>query len=173
MKVLILNKREFNNYMIYNDINDNNVESQDAMFISINEIYQPYSGWYDDKIGVKSHFKHHHSNVMIMHFPDIGEASVQKYVGMGYGFNIFNKYKARRLYEFIKQNKNKSMAIIHCAAGISRSGAVGTFIYDLYGHDSMTWEEFKRKNPRIQPNSYVLSLLNYERKIDESKKSKS
>ena len=158
MKVLILNKREFNQFMEYNAITDDNVETKDMMFISINNPCD--SSMFMSRGDVYSYFKRQHPNVMIMHFPDFGESMIQKYIEMGVNTcNVFNQFKAKKLYEFIKRNKNKRMAILHCGAGISRSGAVGTFIYDLYGHDTMTYEEFKRKNPRIMPNSYILKLL--------------
>ena len=162
MKILILNKREFNKFMEWNMIDDSNVESQDAMFISINNMYREEDK--HDKWGRTSYFKRHHKNVMIMHFPDVGEDYHEKFPNDP---KVFTPHKAKKLYEFIKANKDKSMAIVHCAAGISRSGAVGTFIYDMYGRDTMTWEEFKRKNPRICPNTHVYRLLREEANKDK------
>ena len=164
MKILILNKREFNKFMEYNMINDDNVETTDMMFISINN--PDNSGMFMGRGDIYSHFKRQHSNVMIMHFPDYGENTVEKYIEMGIAScNMFNEYKAKKLYEFIKKNKDKSMVVLHCGAGISRSGACGTFIFDLYG--TITYEEFKRKNPRIQPNSHILKLLREQIKKDK------
>lgn len=158
MKVLILNKAEFNKFMEYNAITDDNVEEKDAMFISLNS---PFNGelLFGAQTTVESYFKRQHSNVMIMHFGDYGEEFVLRNIHKG-PTGLFNEHKAKKLYEFIKRNKDKSMAIVHCGAGISRSGAVGTFIHDLYG--TMTFEEFKRKNPRIQPNGHILKLLRTE-----------
>jgi predicted protein tyrosine phosphatase len=158
MKVLILNKAEFNKFMEYNAITDDNVETKDAMFISLNS---PFNGelLFGAQTTVESYFKRQHSNVMIMHFGDYGEEFVLRNIHKG-PTGLFNEHKAKKLYEFIKRNKDKSMAIVHCGAGISRSGAVGTFIHDLYG--TITSEEFKRKNPRIQPNGHILKLLRTE-----------
>ena len=164
MKVLIRNKIEFNKFMEYNMITDDNVETKDMLIVSINNPCDP--GMFMGRGDVYSHFKRQHSNVMIMHFPDFGENMVQNYIEMGVdSCNMFNEFKAKKLYEFIKRNKDKSMAVIHCGAGISRSGAVGTFIHDLYG--TVTWEEFKRKNPYIHPNEYILKLLREEQRKDE------
>lgn len=165
MKILILNKAKFNQFMEYNMITDDNVETKDAMFISINS---PFNGelLFGAQTTVESYFKRQHSNVMIMHFGDYGEEFVLRNTYKG-PTGLFNQFKAKKLYEFIKRNKDKSMAIVHCGAGISRSGAVGTFIYDLYGRDTMTWEEFKRKNPQISPNEYVLKLLYNEANKDK------
>jgi predicted protein tyrosine phosphatase len=140
--------------MTYNAITDESVESQDMMFISINNHIKD----------IYSFFKRQHSNVMIMHFGDYGEDYIQTYWGQPTG--IFNEYKAKKLYNFIKANKDKHLSVIHCGAGISRSGAIGTFIFDMYGET--TYEEFKRKNPRIEPNQHILKLLNEQRRKDES-----
>jgi len=163
MKILILNKAKFNHFMEYNMITDDNVETKDAMFISVNS---PFNSelLFGAETTVQSYFKRQHSNVMIMHFPDVGEMYHMKFPKDP---TLFTKFKAKKLYEFIKRNKDKSMAVVHCGAGISRSGAIGTFIYDLYGRDTMTWEEFKRKNPQISPNEYVLKLLHNEANKDK------
>jgi len=156
MKVIICSKPEFFRYMNYNGITDENVDSKDTMFISINN-----SVGLDIIYGVYSCFKRQHSNVLIMHFNDYGENFIKDAIGVT---GIFNEYKAKKLYDFIKRNKDKKMAIVHCSAGISRSGAVGTFIFDMYGNEN--FEEFKRKNPRIQPNYYMLKLLNEQKRKD-------
>lgn len=149
--------------MEYNMINDDNVETKDVMLISVNHHFNKELLFEPHHL-VKSHFKRQHSNVMIMHFGDYGEEYVTR--SLQYGpTGLFTEHKAKKLYEFIKRNKDKSMAIVHCAAGISRSGAIGTFIHDLYG--TMTWEDFKRKNPRIQPNGHVLKLLRAELEKDK------
>lgn len=161
MKVLILNKREFNKFMEFSNITDENVDSKDMMFISINN--HADLGLFMGKAEIYSYFKRQHSNVMIMHFGDFSEEFVARVAHEG-PTGIFTPYKAKKLYNFIKRNKDKSIAICHCGAGISRSGAVGTFIHDLYG--TVSYEEFKRKNPRILPNSHILKLLNDEYRKD-------
>lgn len=157
MKVLILNKREFDNMMQYMAIDDSNAESQDLMLISV------CSPPDDDQPGIaslsrNSYFKSDHENVKTLFFGDYGENMV------GRTEHMFTDEQAEELYNFIKVNKDKHIAIVHCGAGISRSGAIGTFIHDLYG--TIPYEEFKRKNPRIMPNSYVLRLLRYQQNKD-------
>lgn len=56
----------------------------------------------------------------------------------------------------IELNKDKQQFIVHCSAGISRSGAVGTFINDYFGLDYST---FRKTNPQVQPNPFVLRTL--------------
>lgn len=161
MKILIFGKRKFNDFMQYNYITDDNVEEQDMLIVSINNYYDPAMG--TDKAGVRSYFKRNHSNVLIMHFGDYSEEFVLRVMHEG-PTGIFNDYKAKVLYDFIKKNKDKKMAVIHCGAGISRSGAVGAFIQDTYG--TQTWEEFKRKNSQIEPNGWVLKLLREQLRKD-------
>ena len=159
MKILVYNKRDFNKFMIYNNITDENVESKDMLIVSINDFVE----------NIYSHFRRQHPNVMIMHFGDYGEEEAMNELKNNPSCHgVFNAYKAKKLYKFIKANKDKNLAVIHCAGGISRSGAVGTFIFDMYGEG--TYEEFKRKNPRIQPNQCILKLLNEQRRKDDLNK---
>lgn len=65
--------------------------------------------------------------------------------------------QAKELYDFILANKDKEVCYVHCSAGVSRSGAIGEFINDLYG---LSWLTFKKMNPRISPNLHIKTLLN-------------
>ncbi len=46
--------------------------------------------------------------------------------------------------------------LVHCMAGVSRSGAVGTFIQRVAGIPA---EHFLTQNTGLHPNGYVLKLL--------------
>jgi len=78
--------------------------------------------------------------------------------------------QAKEVVAFAEKHKDASLVIVHCAAGVSRSGAVGSFLAEYYG---VGWEDFKRMNPQISPNQYVLKLLrmaageDFEKKYDE------
>jgi predicted protein tyrosine phosphatase len=63
-----------------------------------------------------------------------------------------------KIVKFINNNKDKSVFIIHCSAGISRSRAVATFLYDKFLPE-IDKEEFGRENKYIRPNLYVLKRL--------------
>lgn len=72
---------------------------------------------------------------------------------------LFNDHMAEDIVDFIKRihaEEEDSVLIVHCHAGISRSGAVGTFACDFCRLD---YQKFCRLNPYIMPNSYVLRLL--------------
>ena len=154
--------------MTYSQITDENVESQDMLIVSINEHYKKDTLW-SDKYSTQSYFKRQHSNVRIEHFGDYHEDYIKKQTPYG-TFGFFNEYKAHKLYEFIKRNKDKSLAIIHCGAGVSRSGAIGTFIFDLYG--TISWDQFIRKNPRVVANGHILKLLREQQNKDIENESK-
>jgi len=144
--ILVLGKTEFDNLMKYSFTNDSNVEEKDIMFISIcspKDDNQPYIS----TLCKSSYFEKEHPNVKIMYFGDYSNS----------GEHSFTEEQAKELYEFIEANKDKSMAIIHCGAGISRSGAIGTYVFDYYG--KTTYEKFKRANSKILPNHYVYRLL--------------
>ena len=72
---------------------------------------------------------------------------------------FFDKNYAKKIIDFvdeIQKDKKDSDMVIHCSAGISRSGAVGTFVCDYCGLD---YNEFLKSNPYIMSNPYVLRIL--------------
>lgn len=145
MKIVVLNKVSFDESLTKFGVDDSNVESYSkTFFISIN-----------DSMGTseKPYFKKNHSNVLNMFFDDIEEAIKTKY-GVT---KPFSEDDGKELLNFITANIYKTVCIVHCSAGISRSGAVGLFINDYSRSD---YSEFKKENPYIQPNQLVLRTLN-------------
>lgn len=72
---------------------------------------------------------------------------------------LFNEEQARQIIEFVNKINKKDddeYLVVHCDAGISRSGAVGTFINDYLGLD---YKQFKDMNRGIRPNQYILDVL--------------
>lgn len=69
-----------------------------------------------------------------------------------------NDNELNRIVEFTKTHTDKSSFIIHCSAGISRSGAVATFLYDKFLVE-IDKEVFRRENKFIRPNLYILKRL--------------
>jgi len=82
-------------------------------------------------------------------------------------YKLFDKNDAIQIINFVNkiQQKDIPMLIIHCHAGISRSGAVGLFVTRYLGLDEI---EFRQNNPRIMPNFHVLNILNVESGINKS-----
>lgn len=147
MKVHILSKMEFDKILMQNKITDENVESFDSvMFISIMDTICSLPAW----------FSENHDNVLNLRFDDVendGEVSPTQKEST----KAFSEEQAKQLYEFIKKHREKETCIVHCMAGISRSGAVGTFVN---GYAQGDWEYFKRTNPYISPNPRVHRMLN-------------
>lgn len=162
MRVFILSKRRFDNFMDKSNIHDDNVEEQSkSIFISINETilsknYKPY-------------FNSDHSNVRTYYFDDVEESEVLKYTHKGNhvmtAINAISYEQAKDIVQFVERNKDAKICMVHCAAGVSRSGAVGTFINDIYG---IPYEDFRVDNPHILPNARVIAELRraYNEMID-------
>ena len=159
-KVYILSRLEFNDLLRINKITDENVEEKQAFFISINETETLNTN-------PKNHFNQEHTNVKIIHFDDIVDVSDISEYEKEFNAKAFTKEQARELIEFIIKNADKPICIVHCAAGISRSGAVGRFINDFFGGDD---EFFRKTNPHIHPNSLVTRLLKEVFRNEFSKK---
>ena len=151
MKVHVLSKNEFIDLMKKNNITDDNVEDKSSvMFITIDGTSQ-----HSDR-PPHTYFKRDHPNVKVMVFDDIENELA--------GFKAFSAEMAKGLFKFIKANRDKRTCVVHCAAGISRSGAVGSFVQGYCGGD---FEEFMRTNPHILPNGRVLRMLNKEKYNDK------
>jgi protein-tyrosine phosphatase len=73
--------------------------------------------------------------------------------------SLFNEKKAKAIIKFlsnIKLDLLEANLVIHCHAGISRSGAVGTFACEYL---QLSYLEFIKENPYILANQYVLDIL--------------
>jgi predicted protein tyrosine phosphatase len=69
-----------------------------------------------------------------------------------------NTEELQKIVNFVNRHKDKSVFVVHCSAGISRSGAVATFIYDKFFKETDR-EKFMRENKHIRPNLYILNKL--------------
>jgi len=147
MKVFILGKMEFDALMRQNNLNDENVEGRDTVFLISIVDTQNREG---------NFFKENHKNVLNLRFDDV-EHDMEASPTQKENTKAFSNEQAKELFEFIKENRDKEQCVVHCMAGISRSGAVGTFIN---GYAQGDWEDFKRTNPWISPNGRVERMLN-------------
>ena len=71
----------------------------------------------------------------------------------GMVYNPISDSEAEAMYKFIAKNKDKNF-VVHCAAGVSRSGAIALFIHQEFGHKLKGdyWSS-------SVPNPYVLGKL--------------
>lgn len=70
---------------------------------------------------------------------------------------LFSEKQAKDIVEFVDKYKDEvDLFVVHCDAGMSRSGAVGTF---LQRYLDVNEKSFKQLNPQITPNHMVLNML--------------
>ena len=149
IKIKVLSKPEFNQFMGERGIDDKNVEEQmnGVALISINDTSGNWStSWFDAD----------HPNVLRLWFDDVF-ADTEKSPTNKNECRAFTEKQAQKIFQFIKENKDKDF-IVHCSAGISRSGAVGAFINDYLDSDKEFFHKFNAD--RIFPNAHVSILLN-------------
>jgi predicted protein tyrosine phosphatase len=143
-KVIVLSKRIFDKTMRDNKINIDNVEERTKVaFISINDTFET-----DEK----PFFAHDKKNVRVLFFDDVTED-----MELAWGTaRCFTKEQGIKVIEFLDEIKDVDTLIVHCAAGVSRSGAVGKFAAEYLGVD---YNEFRNTNPQIHPNNTVTRIL--------------
>jgi protein tyrosine phosphatase len=165
-KITTLSQSEFDKTMQQYDLSDKNVEQQlSVALISIVCSPNINAGFMVEKHGEgdKHYFNENHSNVLNLDFDDV-EKDVTLKDGLTY--KSFSAQDAAKVIEFIEKNENKDF-IIHCHAGISRSGAIAQFMRDYYPWvDREYFDTFVRY--QILPNSKVFSELkkSYQRRFD-------
>jgi predicted protein tyrosine phosphatase len=143
-------------------LNDKDVEKQlSVALISIVCSQNNNAGFMVEKHGDgdKHYFNENHSNVLNLDFDDVEKDVTLK---DGSTYKSFSPQDAAKVIEFIEKNENKDF-IIHCHAGISRSGAIAQFMRDYYPWvDKYYFDTFVRH--RILPNARVFSeLKNFHR----------
>ena len=72
---------------------------------------------------------------------------------------FFDESHAKKIIKFvdeIQKSKESYPLVVHCAAGISRSGAIGTFVCD---YCKLDYHKFMKANPYIMANPHVLRVL--------------
>ena len=102
----------------------------------------------------------------------------------GFRYILFTDLQAKQTVKFLEDRKNEAgddVLVLHCDAGISRSGAISEFACELFGHDR---QEFIKENPYLNPNPMVLRMLREsagmdfktmyteQKKIDDEKRKK-
>lgn len=150
MKVRTASKLQFDGYLRNHSITDENVETfNDLAFISITS-----TGDYEN-----SYLKEDHKNYLKLKFDDINAEEYRLYNDSQNRSNeltLFTEEMAEQIIDFIWTVKAK-VCLVHCSAGVSRSGAVGTFIHECFKSESD--EEFNRTNQHIHPKEYIIEML--------------
>ena len=152
MKIRVLSKNHFDDVLPRMRITNESVsEHLNEAFISILNSDMPNSSYFDKD----------YPNVLRLVFDDITDREQEWQIMKGSKNTneliLFNRKHANKIIEFVEQNKHVDTMFVHCTAGVSRSGAVGTFINDIAGEQ--TFFKFTNSNSQIKPNFYILALL--------------
>ena len=90
-------------------------------------------------------------NLLILYFDDVDA-----------GFpNAMTPEQACAIVDFVRLEDNRPI-IVHCTAGISRSGAVGEVLnwyFNRFEADDSDYRKFEIMHPDIVPNAHVRRLL--------------
>lgn len=162
VEIHTLSAADFKHTMKSNDLYDCNIEQRtDVAVISIanssedsepDDIFSngPSSRW----------FRQRHRNVLNLIFDDVSASGTEPLAGSsdGDGYVLFDESMAREIVAFVEANKDASVWIVHCSAGVSRSGAVSRWLKDRlefkYGIEANNVD-----GRHAVPNAYVLEVL--------------
>lgn len=149
MKVRVLSKNHFDDILPRMRISNTNViEHVSEAFISILNSDQPDSSYFDKD----------YPNVLRLVFDDVTDEEFKRVSEQTQReLTLFSAEQAKQVLSFLENNKHVDTLYVHCTAGVSRSGAVGTIANDFYGKE--TFFEFTQSNPYIKPNYFIVALL--------------
>lgn len=125
-----LSVADFKRTMQDNDLYDYNIEQRtDLAVISIGNSF--HEELVDEIFanGPSSHwFKSSHKNVLNLNFDDIASPEEWKKLSKYDQFILFDENMAHQIADFVEVNKDVAIWIVHCSAGVSRSGAVSEWL---------------------------------------------
>jgi predicted protein tyrosine phosphatase len=141
MKVLILSYADFNQY-----VSIIGTDYPDKIFISILDS----EGWFSKPQNIIG------DNTLTIQCDDVFKSGEPSPTNPTTNTRAFDKDDAKKIIDLLQKYPEASECVVHCAAGISRSGAVGEFVNDWYKAD---YYEFAHNNPKIHPNGLILRTL--------------
>tara|TARA_R110000772_G_scaffold43995_8_gene101294 strand:+ start:2424 stop:2930 length:507 start_codon:yes stop_codon:yes gene_type:complete len=158
MLIKVLNKYDFNDLMISNNITKENVgEVGNTYIISINDSHDhflKFESYFQDVVS---------DNVLVLHFDDSDKNYEMKVKDSEETFTlqIMTEDQGKEIITFLNNVKSKlddnTQLLIHCTAGQNRSGSVGKFAVDFFEYNI---NRFNVENPIVKGNSVVTSTLN-------------
>ncbi len=89
------------------------------------------------------------TNVLNLSFDDAEEQIQDK-------FTLFDEQMSDEIVNFVHNNEDKNLFVVHCLMGISRSGAVGEVLSEYF---NIPYDKFKRDSPQVIPNVLVKKIL--------------
>ena len=167
VQIHTLSVADFKHTMRNNDLYDSTIESMPEL--AVISIANSFDDFNPDDIfsnGPSSRwFSRRHRNVLNMTFDDITSPEKWQFLSQfgntsaGKDYILFDQNMAREIADFVDANHEARTWIVHCSAGISRSGAVSRWLKDWlkfkYGIDAVNVD-----GKYALPNSHVLSELN-------------
>lgn len=111
-----------------------------------------------------------HPNVLRLYFEDITPFHTREMGGTEDGSTLFTAEHAKNIHSFVDKaiSANAGKILVHCEAGISRSGAVGSAINDyvnrFQANKPKDWDNFFNGGceRHLNPNPHVSRLLKEE-----------
>lgn len=99
-------------------------------------------------------------NTLVVSFSDVANVQVAHMISKNGGFEeilvpLASNDDIKNIYNFIIENKGKNF-YVNCMAGVSRSGAIVTFLKDFFGYSLV-----EPNSNRISVNSYIYNKLMY------------
>lgn len=150
-----LSYQQFKASLDYASITDDNVESKDKT--ALIEIMGE-----QDILSAPFYFKKDHPNVIRLMFDDVDEPLHVSLLGDVPDEREYvpvvpmSEEQGKLILDFVKKNDSVGNFIVHCAAGVSRSGAVAKFITEYFGGED---KDFYKLNPYTKPNQRILTIL--------------
>ena len=161
VEIHTLSVSDFKRTMLDNDLYDCNIEQQTNLaIISIGNSFD--DGLADDIFanGPSSHwFRFPHKNVLNLNFDDIAAPEEWENLSKCNQFILFDENMAHQIASFVKENKDATIWIVHCSAGVSRSGAVSKWLKEWF-KDKYGIAANNVDGCYALPNPYVLMILN-------------
>lgn len=123
-------------------------ESEDCIIISINEVNGALAN-----IASNKHIK----DVLYLRFDDLTKLQVKQIKKPSRDYTLFNLDFAKQIKDFSDKwvNKGINKIIVHCAAGVSRSGAVACTLSRYYNGSDISY--FSKGC--VYPNELVYELM--------------
>lgn len=92
------------------------------------------------------------SPALFLEFHDLGGDAAPEFQ-----LGLFNDEQARKVVEFVKDSSAKTMIVVNCEAGISRSAGVAAALRKHFNGDDM--EVFNRAHPNMFVYRKLMNLL--------------
>lgn len=117
--------------------------------------------------GEERPFDGQHGHLLKLTFCDVGAGEIPR--GLRRKYPCMSRHDALRIIAFVKRCRASGAIldlVVHCNAGISRSGAVGRFAVELL---RLSRRQFHKDNPFVFPSPHVIGLLRCAAKLPNAR----